>query len=490
MLQACNLYLNTSGGPGSYRAGPTALLITCVSGAKNMQTQQKIKKLAILLLAITLVLGLLVTTAVAMPGMSTFWPMDYDASNATGFPSNPYTHISISADEYPEVQELQILNDKTDDKDRGNIFYIVVIPNLDTKTATRNDYALTLTLTERNDNASTVKLAKANYYRPVQVKWIANNGRQCDLFIIAIPEIRDYTDADYTEASIYYLESLNKVQALYDVLSTSTKAVVGGYHPQNFRCLQKICRNYSGTVLSFGWSDAYVSNPPELSAIRRNFSERSALAPDQAAAFFTDILPYYMDYCRQPIEKPELSSLQVMGSEAVAVSDTEYALYLPEGTDWKKANGSLNMVVTAPYSAVTSGTWAANTTITLDIYAKDPATNTVYDTEKSGRIVSSYIVKLYSRAPNYAVTAFQINDRIANIDEDNRIISLHLAKNWSWSQVPQITNSGTSYEFLDADGQLVAPDADGKIDFAAAKKLRLIEDLTSYAQTGVDTAGL
>lgn len=490
MLQACNLYLNTSGGPGSYRAGPTALLITCVSGAKNMQTQQKIKKLAILLLAITLVLGLLVTTAVAMPGMSTFWPMDYDASNATGFPSNPYTHISISADEYPEVQELQILNDKTDDKDRGNIFYIVVIPNLDTKTATRNDYALTLTLTERNGNASTVKLAKANYYRPVQVKWIANNGRQCDLFIIAIPEIRDYTDADYTEASIYYLESLNKVQALYDVLSTSTKAVVGGYHPQNFRCLQKICRNYSGTVLSFGWSDAYVSNPPELSAIRRNFSERSALAPDQAAAFFTDILPYYMDYCRQPIEKPELSSLQVMGSEAVAVSDTEYALYLPEGTDWKKANGSLNMVVTAPYSAVTSGTWAANTTITLDIYAKDPATNTVYDTEKSGRIVSSYIVKLYSGAPNYAVTAFQINDRIANIDEDNRIISLHLAKNWSWSQVPQITNSGTSYEFLDADGQLVAPDADGKIDFAAAKKLRLIEDLTSYAQTGFDTAGL
>lgn len=44
MLQACNLYLNTCGGSGSYRAGPTALLITCVSGAKNMQTQQKIKK--------------------------------------------------------------------------------------------------------------------------------------------------------------------------------------------------------------------------------------------------------------------------------------------------------------------------------------------------------------------------------------------------------------------------------------------------------------
>ena len=103
MLQACDLYLNTSGGPGSYRAGPTAFLITCVSGAKDMQTQQKIKKLAILLLTITLVLGSLVTTAAAMPGMDTFWPMDYDASNATGLPSNPYTHISISADEYPEV---------------------------------------------------------------------------------------------------------------------------------------------------------------------------------------------------------------------------------------------------------------------------------------------------------------------------------------------------------------------------------------------------
>lgn len=441
MLQACNLYLNTCGGSGSYRAGPTALLITCVSGAKNMQTQQKIKKIAILLLTITLVLGSLVTTAVAMPGMNTFWPMDYDASNATEIPRNSYTRISISAEEYPEMQELQILNDPKDDMDHDNIFYIVVIPGLDTKSATRNDYALTLTLTERNGNAPTVKLAQANYYRPVQVKWTANDGRQCDLFIIATPEIRDYTDADYTEASIYYLESLNKVQSLYDTLSTNTKAVVGGYHPQNFRCLQKICRNHSGAVLSFGWTDGYVSNPPELSAIRQNFSERSALAPDQAAAFFTDILPYYMDYCRQPIEKPELSSLQVMGSEAVAVSDTEYALYLPEGTDWKKANGSLNMVVTAPYSAVTSGTWAANTTITLDIYAKDPATNTVYDTEKSGRIVSSYIVKLYSGAPNYAVTAFQINDRIANIDEDNRIISLHTA-----SAISQSCHVGTKLQ--------------------------------------------
>lgn len=191
MLQACNLYLNTCGGSGSYRAGPTALLITCVSGAKNMQTQQKIKKIAILLLTITLVLGSLVTTAVAMPGMNTFWPMDYDASNATEIPRNSYTRISISAEEYSEMQELQILNDHKDDMDHDNIFYIVVIPGLDTKSATRDKYALTLTLTERDGNAPTVKLAKANYYRPVQVKWTANDGRQCDLFIIATPEKRD-----------------------------------------------------------------------------------------------------------------------------------------------------------------------------------------------------------------------------------------------------------------------------------------------------------
>ena len=271
MLQACDLYLNTCGGPGSYRAGPTALLITCVSGAKNMKTQQKIKKLAILLLTITLVLGSLVTTAVAMPGMNTFWPMDYDASNATGVPRNSYTRVSISADEYPEVQELPILNDSKDELDLCNIFYIVVIPGLDTKSATRDKYALTLTLTERDGNAPTVKLAKANYYRPVQVKWTANDGRQCDLFIIATPEKRDYTDADYTEASIYYLESLNKVQSLYDTLSTNTKAVVGGYHPQNFRCLQKICRNYSGAVLSFGWSDAMYRTRLNLVQLGRIF---------------------------------------------------------------------------------------------------------------------------------------------------------------------------------------------------------------------------
>lgn len=110
----------------------------------------------------------------------------------------------------------------------------------------------------------------------------------------------------------------------------------------------------------------------------------------------------------------------------------------------------------------------------------------------NGYVQGSYYLRLSSSmdAPEFSVHSFQINDRMASIDEKNLTISLHFAKNWSWEQIPQITRSGTGYEFLNADGNTVEPDEKGQIDFSKAKMLRLYEDLTSYAQAGKDTEGL
>ena len=128
----------------------------------------------------------------------------------------------------------------------------------------------------------------------------------------------------------------------------------------------------------------------------------------------------------------------------------------------------------------------------LLLSARDPATNTVYNSGANGYVQGSYYLRLSSStdAPEFSVHSFQINDRMASIDEENLTISLHFAPNWLPEQIPQITRSGTGHEFLGADGNPVEPDGKGQIDFSKAKRLRLYEDLTSYAQAGKDTEGL
>lgn len=451
-------------------------------------------KIWMVLLALLVLIGALqpVTTYAVTGGLGVFlyWPGDFSSNG--GFPQNTYTDIQVYSEEYPDAGSMNKVTNI-----QPEIFYIVTIPGLDAATASRKSYDLTLTLKEKNNDAPELKLPTNNYYLPVRVTWTANDGRQCDIFIIAIPEIRDYSKADFSKPAQMYLDLLlgNELDDFYNSLAATKKGVAGGYYIDNYRCLMRILNSTNWLRAGFldSYKDYYSKSEDALAEVQQTLNQDGWFSPEQATAWFTDVLGYYWEYCEARIEEPELLSLQVMGVDAVKVSESEYSLCLPEGVNWKKASSSIEYRANTINVFETKGNWTPGAGIMLLLSARDPATNTVYNSGANGYVQGSYYLRLSSStdAPEFSVHSFQINDRIADIiDEENKVISLHLAKNWSWSQVPQITNSGTSYKFLDENGQLVAPDADGKINFAAAKTLRLIEDLTSYAQTGADADGL
>lgn len=450
-------------------------------------------KIWMVLLALLVLIGALqpVTTYAVTGGLGVFlyWPGDFSSNG--GFPQNTYTDIQVYSEEYPDAGSMNKVTNI-----QPEIFYIVTIPGLDAATASRKSYDLTLTLKEKNNDAPELKLPTNNYYLPVRVTWTANDGRQCDIFIIAIPEIRDYSKADFSKPAQMYLDLLlgNELDDFYNSLAATKKGVAGGYYIDNYRCLMRILNSTNWLCAGFldSYKDYYSKSEDALAEVQQTLNQGCWFSPEQATAWFTDVLGYYWEYCEARIEEPELLSLQVMGVDAVKVSESEYSLCLPEGVNWKKASSSIEYRANTINVFETKGNWTPGAGIMLLLSARDPATNTVYNSGANGYVQGSYYLRLSSSTdePEFSVHSFQINDRIADIDEENKVISLHLAKNWSWSQVPQITNSGTSYKFLDENGQLVAPDADGKINFAAAKTLRLIEDLTSYAQTGADADGL
>lgn len=457
-----------------------------------MTTKDK-TKIWMVLLALLVLIGSLkpVTTYAVTGGLGTtlYWPSDY--YDSASFPANTYTNIQIYADEHPAAGPMNQPSVGTE----PNIFYIVTIPGLDAATASPEKYNLTLTLKEKNNCAPELKLPTKNYYLPVRVTWTANDGRQCDIFIIAIPEIQDYSKADFSEPAQMYLDLLlgSELDNFYNSLAATKKGVAGGYYIDNYRCLMRI-------LLSTDWAgacgfldpykDIYSKSEDALTEVQQAFNKYSILSPEQAVAWYTNVLGYYWQYCEARIEKPELLSLQVMGVDAVKVSESEYSLCLPEGVNWKKASSSIEYRANTINVFEAKGNWTPGAGIMLLLSARDPATNTVYNSGANGYVQGSYYLRLSTGDPVYSVHSFQINDRTASIDEKNLTISLHFGKNWSWKQIPQITRSGTGYEFLDADGKTVERDENDQIDFSEAKKLRLYEDLTSYAQAGKDTEGL
>lgn len=457
-----------------------------------MTTKDK-TKIWMVLLALLVLIGSLkpVTTYAVTGGLGVFlyWPGDFSSNG--GFPQNTYTDIQVYSEEYPDAGSMNKVTNI-----QPEIFYIVTIPGLDAATASRKSYDLTLTLKEKNNDAPELKLPTNNYYLPVRVTWTANDGRQCDIFIIAIPEIRDYSKADFSKPAQMYLDLLlgNELDDFYNSLAATKKGVAGGYYIDNYRCLMRILNSTNWLRAGFldSYKDYYSKSEDALAEVQQTLNQGCWFSPEQATAWFTDVLGYYWEYCEARIEEPELLSLQVMGVDAVKVSESEYSLCLPEGVNWKKASSSIEYRANTINVFEAKGNWTPGAGIMLLLSARDPATNTVYNSGANGYVQGSYYLRLSSStdAPEFSVHSFQINDRMASIDEKNLTISLHFAKNWSWEQIPQITRSGTGYKFLDADGKTVEPDEKGQIDFSKAKMLRLYEDLTSYAQAGKDTEGL
>ena len=256
-------------------------------------------------------------------------------------------------------------------------------------------------------------LDSANYYKPVRIPWTSNDGRVCDIFIVAIPEVRDYSQADFSEAAQCYLNSLEDVSILYNQLNAVEKGAEGGFFVDSSRCLQKICTDISPIIA--GYTDYDISNPPSVESLQSIAQKRNLLSPQQAVACYTEVLGYYIDYCKTTIKAPRLRSLQVLGSEAQAISELEYTISLPNEVDWEKASSSLHVTADGYYQLSTSGKWQKDTAILLRLSAKDPATNTIYNSSENGIVQRKYILQLSVGDPSFSISSFQIGDRFADI---------------------------------------------------------------------------
>ena len=444
------------------------------------------------LVVVLIVCMLYPVTAYALP-YAMKWPSD-GAFDGTG---SLYTKTVITADEYPDAGDLCLYSEKDSltTQNEDSILKPVVIPGLNSETATRDDYYLTLTISDKDGRAKTLRLDKANYYLPVRVTWTANDGRQCDLYIMAIPEFNDYNSEKYTEAHtsnanrIYNMRG--EIQQLYSALSACDKGVVGGYQIESYRCFDTACASLGLMCGSFHLLADYTFRGYDR-FIDGYLGTKHYADPTQTAYILDVVLPYYMDYCRRPIQLPEITDLRVANTAAVLTKARNYTITLPSGTDWSKVKSTMELTVNAPYVEKTSGAWQSGSYLMMQLYARDPATHVVYDNDNSGIVQNNYVLKLQTGIPAYSVSAFEINGRKASITEaanGANTIALHLAKDWSWTQKADITYTGSSYVFLDAEGNEVTAD-NGKVDFTKAKTLRLTLDLSEYAASGVDAEAM
>ena len=425
------------------------------------------------------------TLAVPAQGLNIYasWPRLSNGAVPTF--DNYITVKSVTASEYPDAGNLFPMFE--DSGDQYALIKVITIPGLEAP-AGREQYNLTLTLSYRDGKTGqilTLHLETENYYLPVRCTLTAADGRQCPIYLVAIPENRDYSGADFSAAAEQNYGLAQEAMELYETLSAAKTGVAGGYHIESGNALSIICRSFSS--IGFLFNEDYLGMHTREECIEYaagKLKNQGYLDPTQAAYCMSDVFPWYMEYCRQPIPDPELLGARVFGAEAVKTGDTQFTINLPDGIDWSKAQSALELELPSSCICETIGNWSSGTAILLTVTARDPATAVIYNTDTYGKVQGSYVLQLETGDPFYALHSFQVQDRSATIDEETNTISLHLAQGWSWEQAPAVTASGTSYAYLDEKGDVLTPGGDGAVDLSKAKTLRLTLDLSDYAANG------
>lgn len=464
--------------------------------------KRKITRVSTLIISVIILLSTVVVGYAAertIPSAPSYWPGG--AYNTIGDDDNSassnYTAVEITAKEYPDAGDLQFLQVRDMQYlDWGSLVKVIEIPGADgTKPS---DFDLTLTLTRQQDGVD-ITLKKANYYYPVQQRIVAADGRQCDIFIIAVPEKRTYQTSsalsDYTTAGEKCLKAYDAISDLYWELydEHDFPAVQGGPHPAARRSLISLSFGLQPYIHRGGTKYPISSSTNTLKEVTEDIRAVNYFSAKQAEAIFDTVFPYYIQYAQQEIPSPALEGIEAANIKGVLQADGSYVLTVPNGLDMNKVQGAIKYGVADPTAVQVSlsGAWQVNGISIITLTAKDPATTRVYGDSQNGIIRSNYVIRIRSGSPAFGVNYFSAAGRIATIDDEgNKKISLHLPADSPWLTSVDVEYTGTALTYLDSARNKVAPDSLGRIDLEKAKYLVIDNDCSAFAAKGADKDSL
>ena len=463
--------------------------------------KHRITRVSTLIISVVILLSTVVVGYAAertIPSAPSYWPGG--AYNTIGDDDNSassnYTAVKITAKEYPDAGDLQFLQVR--DMQYlywGSLVKVIEVPGADgTKPS---DFKLTLTLTRQQDGID-ITLDKADYYKPVRQRIVAADGRQCDIFIIAVPEKRTYQTSselsDYTTAGEKCLKAYDAISDLYWELydEHDFPAVQGGPHPAARRSLISLSFGLEPYIHRGGTKYPISSSTNTVKEVTEDIRAVNYFSAKQAEAIFDTVFPYYIQYAQQEISSPALESIEAANIKGVLQADGSYVLTIPDGLDMNKVQGSIKYGVADPTAVQVSlsGAWSVNGISIITLTAKDPATTRVYGDSQNGIIRSSYVIRIQSGSPVFGVNYFSAAGRIATIDDEGNKISLHLPADSPWLTSVDVEYTGTALTYLDSARNEVAPDSSGRIDLEKAKYLVIDNDCSAFAAKGADKDSL
>lgn len=464
--------------------------------------KHRITRVSTLIISVVILLSTVVVGYAAertIPSAPSYWPGG--AYNTIGDDDNSassnYTAVKITAKEYPDAGDLQFLQVR--DMQYlywGSLVKVIEVPGADgTKPS---DFKLTLTLTRQQDGID-ITLDKADYYKPVRQRIVAADGRQCDIFIIAVPEKRTYQTSselsDYTTAGKKCLEAFDAISDLYWELydEHDFPALQGGPHPAARRSLISLSFGLEPYIHRGGTKYPISSSTNTVMEVTEDIRAVNYFSAKQAEAIFDTVFPYYIQYAQQEIPSPALEGIEAANIKGVLQADGSYVLTVPDGLDMNKVQGSIKYGVADPTAVQVSlsGAWQVNGISIITLTAKDPATTRVYGDSQNGIIRSNYVIRIRSGSPAFGVNYFSAAGRIATIDDEgNKKISLHLPADSPWLTSVDVEYTGTALTYLDSARNKVAPDSLGRIDLEKAKYLVIDNDCSAFAAKGADKDSL